>query len=143
LDVALAVRSTLLALEQTDAALALAVTLLGAGSTVITTSLVELVQGALAIVQRSVYAPMAVGVKIAPGELVLLNWERLVLGLPARMLQVPLPTLGALAASVAVPFEHMVCAGPALAAVGVGSTVITTSLVDAVHGLLLTVQRKV
>lgn len=60
------------------------------------------------MVQRKVYVPVPpAGVKIAVGELVLLNCALLVLG-PETTVQAPVPIVGLLAASVAVPEEQIV-----------------------------------
>jgi hypothetical protein len=76
---------------------------LGAAVTVIVTSFVEGVHGALEIVQRRIYVPAPpAGVKVAVLEEVLLNWASAVLG-PLKTDQAPAPTEGTFAASVALP----------------------------------------
>ncbi len=61
---------------------------------------------------------------------------------PLSWVQVPVPTMGLLAAMVAVPgLVQAFCAGPALALVGTPTATTFTSLVLAGHGLLLMVQR--
>ena len=61
---------------------------------------------------------------------------------PLTWLQAPVPTLGVLAAMVVLPGAmQMFCVVPALAAVGVPLETMVTSLVLAVQGLLLIVQR--
>ena len=57
----------------------------------------------------------------------LLNWALERLG-PLTTLQAPVPTPGALAASVALPVEQIVCGDPAFDAVGLPFTVITPVL---------------
>ena len=115
---------------------------LGAALRVITTSSVEAAQGALLIVQRKVYAPVPpAGVKVAVGEVVLLNWAREVEG-PLTTDHAPVPTPGALAARVNPPLQ-LFWSGPALEVVGAPVTVITTSSVELVQPALLIVQRRV
>ena len=61
---------------------------------------------------------------------------------PLSWVQLPAPTLGVLAAMVALPgLAQMVCGGPALAVVGTPLTLAFISLVLAVHPPLLIVQR--
>ena len=65
---------------------------------------------------------------------------------PLIILHAPVPTVGALAAKVTEvnpQVAELVWSGPALEAVGFRLKVITTSSVDAVHGLLLMVHRNV
>jgi hypothetical protein len=69
---------------------------------VIVTLLVEGVQGAFEIVQRSTYVPGVDGVNTAAGFAVLSNWLPLKSG-PLNTLQAPVPTAGVLAARVAEP----------------------------------------
>lgn len=70
-------------------------------------------------------APPA-GVKVAVGDVVLLNWASEVEGLPASTLHAPVPTEGVLAASVVeLVVVQRVWSGPALEAVGAG--LITTA----------------
>ena len=74
----------------------------GAELTVTTTSSVDAVQGEFEIVQRSVYTPAPpAGVNVAVRFAVLLNWALDVLG-PLTTDHWPVPTLGLLAASVAL-----------------------------------------
>ena len=115
----------------------------GAMFTVIATLLVEAVQGALLIVQRSVYVPAPpAGVNVAFGRAVLLNCAADVDG-PETTLHAPVPTAGVFAASRALALLQMVCGPPAFATVGVGFTVtIISSKADA-HGALLTVHLNV
>ena len=97
-------------------------------------------QGLLLIVQRNTYVPAVV---IA--VMVVLGDEAVVMVAvtgPLTWLHAPVPTLGVLAAMVALPGEEqMLWVGPALAAVGVPLATTVTSLVLAVQGLLLIVQR--
>ena len=85
---------------------------------------------------------LEVGVNVAALLLVLLNCALDVLG-PLKTLHAPVPTLGEFAANVAVPVVQIVCGEPAFDVVGTAFTVITTSLVEAVHGAFEIVQRKV
>lgn len=65
---------------------------------------------------------------------------------PLTILQLPMPTLAVLAASVTVVDPQVVApvwSGPALATVGKGVTVIATDDEEAVQGALLIVQVKV
>ena len=62
--------------------------------------------------------------KIAVGLLVLLNWEVNVLG--PLTVQAPVPLVGVFAANVAVVLVQIVCAEPALEAVGAETTVSVT-----------------
>ena len=65
---------------------------------------------------------------------------------PLTILHAPVPTVGAFAAKVTEvnpQVAELVWSGPALEAVGFRLKVITTSSVDAVHGLLLMVHRNV
>lgn len=88
-------------------------------------------------------APPA-GVKVAVGDVVLLNWASEVEGLPASTLHAPVPTEGVLAASVVeLVVVQSVWSGPALEVVGAGFTVITTSSCVEVQGTRLVVQRRV
>jgi hypothetical protein len=117
----------------------------GVAFTMMATSLVEAAHGLLLIVQRSVYVPdPPAWVKVAVGEVVLLNWASEVEGLPASMLQAPVPTPGALAANVTEGVvTQMVWSGPAFEVVGEAVTLITiSSCVDA-QGARLVVQRRV
>jgi hypothetical protein len=117
----------------------------GFALTVRTMLLVELVQGELAMVQRRVYVPAVNGVNTALSAFTSSNCETLFVAPPDTLNidQEPIPTVATFAARLAALPMQIVCGGPALAVVGVGFTVIVISLVDATHGLLLTVQRKV
>lgn len=85
---------------------------------------------------------MAVGVKVAVGEVVLLSWAVEVLGEPARMDHAPVPCVGVFAAKVVdVLLRQIVWSGPALDTVVAGVMLMVTSAVLAVHGLLLIVHR--
>src|SRR4028118_564458 len=91
----------------------------GVSFTVMVTSELEAVQGALLIVQRSTYVPAPpAGVKVAVGLVVLLNWLDEVLG-PLYADHAPAPTLGLFAAKTWLPVLQMVSSVPALAVVGV------------------------
>ena len=80
----------------------------GGALTVITTSSVESGHGVFEIVHRRVYVPAPpAGVKVAVGLVVLLNCAAEVFG-PLTTDQLPVPTLGALAANVAEPVEQIV-----------------------------------
>lgn len=115
----------------------------GMPATVITTSLVLAAQGLLLIVQRSVYVPATVGVKVGVAEVVLLSWAVLVLGEPARMDHAPVPWVGVLAAKVVETLVmQMVWSGPAFEAVVAGVMLMLTSAVLATQGLLLIVHRR-
>ncbi len=76
------------------------VEVVGRARTMIATSSVLELHGLLLMVQRRLYVPEVVGVKVAVDEPVLLSWAVLVLGEPARMDHVPVPCAGVLAASV-------------------------------------------
>ena len=83
-----------------------------------------------------------VGVKVAVGEEVLLNWAVLVLGDPASMDHAPMPCAGVLAArAVETPLMQIVWSGPAFEVVVAGVMLMVTSAVLAAQGLLLMVQR--
>ena len=94
---------------------------LGVPFTVITTVLLEVVQGVLAMLHVSVYVPATVGVKTAFVAVVLLSCPKLVFG-PAIAVHDPVPAPGVFAANVAVPPKQIVWSGPALDTVGVGFT---------------------
>ena len=86
--------------------------------------------------------PIAVGVKVAVAEPVLLNCAVLVLGEPARIDHAPVPFTGVFAASVVdVLIRQIVWSGPAFEVVVAGVMLIVTSAVLAAQGLLLMVQR--
>ena len=110
--------------------------------TVITTSSTVAVQGALLTVQRKVYAPVVViPVMVVVRKLAFVMFA--VTG-PPVWVQEPLPMLGLVAAMVAEPLlAQMVWSFPAFDALGGAFTWIVTSSVDAVHGLLLMVHRRV
>ena len=100
-----------------------ALALVGAAANVITTSSCESAHGApVTIVQRKVYAPSRVTVTPDAGELALVNDE--VPG-PLTCVQVPVPFVAVLPASVVVSVPHTPASGPALAVVG---TAVTTPL---------------
>ena len=80
--------------------------------------------------------------KFAVLELVGLIWLRLVLG-PAMAVHEPVPTAGEVAPKASVLAEHMVWSPPALAALGEGFTVITTSSWVGLQPARLVVQRNV
>ena len=107
-----------------------------------TTSLVEDEQK-LAIVHRKVTeVPAVKPVKVAVGLLTKPAGIVMPLALP-KMLQVPVPTEGVLAAIVKVPLLHCVCAAPATAVVGAGIFDKTTSLVVVGQIPFVIVHRKV
>jgi hypothetical protein len=114
----------------------------GLGWNVIVTSSTEAVQGELLIVQRNMYVVPAVPVKVLVG----LAGVAIFPPVPETMLHEPVPIEGVLPASVVLVIPHIVeptWSGPALAGVGLGWKVIVTSSVEAVHGELLMVQRKI
>ena len=118
------------------------VAVVGAVLIVMVTLAVEAVQGALLIVHRTITGP-------APPVCVKVAFAVVVFGLkvpvpPLTMLQAPVPTDGVFPPSPrVVPFVQMVCAPPTVAVVGGWLIVIVASAVDAVHGALLIVQRRI
>lgn len=111
-----------------------ALDVVGVPLTVIVTSSVEGVQGALAMVQRNTLAPTPNPVKPEVGE------EGVVIvPEPEILVQVPVPVVGVLPASVAV-VAHIVWSGPAAEVVGLATLVITTSSFEVLHPI---VQRNV
>ena len=111
---------------------------LGLAVKVTTTSSVEGAQGEFAIVQRKVYTFPRVPMNAELGLLA----EVIDPPVPEMMVHVPIPEVGVFAAKTAV-FPQTVWSEPAFAIVGVPVNVITTSSVDAVHGALAMVQRRV
>jgi cobalt-zinc-cadmium resistance protein CzcA len=111
------------------------------GETVDRTSAVLAAQGLLLIVQRNTTGPVPpVCVKVEEPLAALLK----VPVPPLTTLHAPVPVVGVLPPSaVVVPRLQMVCVPPTVAVVGGALTVITTSLVEAVQGLFVAVQRKV
>ena len=100
---------------------------------VILTSSVDAVHGAFEIVHLKTYAVPAVPVNVDVG----LEGVVTVPPVPLTMLQFPVPTVGALPASVTVVSPQVfisVWSGPAFDAVGIRLNVILTSSVDAAHG---------
>ena len=103
----------------------------------ITTSSKDAVHGAFEIVHLKVFTPTPkpvipeVGL---PGVVIV--------PVPLTNVQVPVPTVAALPASVAVVAQR-VWSDPAVAVVGILLKVITTSSVEAAQGGLVIVQRKV
>ena len=109
---------------------------------VISTSSVDAVHGLFEIVQRNVYEEPAVPLKVD----VALEDVVIVPPVPLTMLQAPVPIDAALPASVTdvnPQVAELVWSVPAFEVVGFWLNVITTSSVDAVHGLFDTVQRNV
>jgi hypothetical protein len=114
----------------------------GALLNVITTSSVDAVQGLFDIVHLRVYVVPAVPLNVE----VALVGVVIVPPAPDTMLHAPVPKVGVLAASVTLVKPQVaapVWSGPALDVVGALLNVITTSSVDAVHGLFDIVHRKV
>ena len=91
----------------------------GAATNVMITLSCEAVHGALAIVQRNVYAPATVTVTFVVARLAFTNVD--VPG-PAICVQVPVPVVGTLPANVAVN-QQTVASGPAFEAVGGAFTI--------------------
>lgn len=112
-----------------------------AGVMLIVTSAVLDAQGPLLIVQRSTTEPVPpVCVKVEEPLVELLK----VPVPPLTMLHWPVPEPGVLPPNAAVVLPvQIVCVPPTVAVVGRARTVITTSSVVAVQGLLLIVQRRV
>ena len=107
-----------------------------------TTSSVDAAHGAFDIVQRKVYDVPAVPVKVEVG----LDGVPIVPPVPLIIVQLPVPIVGALPASVTDVCPHvaaLVWSGPALAVVGFWLKVMTTSSVDELQGGLEIVQRNV
>ena len=102
----------------------------------ITTSSVEATHGALLIVQRKVAeAPNPVIVDTGLDAVV-------IVAVPATNDHEPVPVVAVFPANVAV-VPHILWSTPAFEVVGVAVLVITTSSIEATHGALLIVQRKV
>jgi hypothetical protein len=119
-----------------------ALAVVGAGLKVISTSSVVAVHGLLDIVQRNVYVEPAVPEKVD----VRLDGVVIVPPVPLTILQAPVPTEGLLPARVTIvnpQVDAPVWSAPALAVVGFWLNVITTSSVEAVHGLLAIVHLNV
>mgnify|MGYP001254194591 CR=1 FL=1 len=111
------------------------VAVVGLARKVITTSSVEAVQGELLIVQRNVYVVPALPVKPDVGLLGVVT----VPPAPLTMLHAPVPVVGVLAASV-TDDPHTVCAIPASAVVGAGTTVTLVLSVSVVPHQFLAVK---
>lgn len=105
---------------------------------VMTTSSVEVAQGALEIVQRNVYVFPEVPVKLELG----LAADVTEPPAPEMMLQAPVPTLGVFAAKL-VLVAHSVWSEPALAALGLLMKLTTMLLVELEQGKLEVVHIKV
>jgi len=109
----------------------------GGAVTVIVTVEVEAGHGAFAMDHCKTYEPAPpAGVNTAVGLAVLLNCVANKLG-PLVTVHAPTPTTATFAAKVAVDVLHIVCAGPALDAVGPAVTVIVTVEFDTGHGALV------
>jgi hypothetical protein len=111
----------------------------GVALTLIITSSVDALHGALLIVQRKVdEAPMVRPVTPEVG----LD-EAVTTAVPLTTDHAPVPTPAVLPARVAVVMLQSDWSAPAAAAVGFRLKVTSTSSVEAVHGALLIVQRRV
>ena len=112
--------------------------MVGPGLTIIAIVELDAAQGGFEIVQAKTFVPNAnpVIVEFGCNELVITPE-------PETNDQAPVPTVAALAASVALgTLKHNVWLGPALATVGKLFTVIVTFELEAVHGLFEMVQAK-
>jgi len=117
-----------------------ALAVVGGVLTAMETLLVLAAQGELVMVQRNTYVPaVVIPLMSVVGKAL---FTMLAVTGPLTWDQAPVPIPGVLATMVALPpVVQMVWLEPALAVVGNGLEVMVTSLVLAVQGLLLMVQR--